>query len=205
MPQGGDDFGSDTPHRIWTAATGEDLGLITRRIKAAASQVTVPTSRDHAAIFQNPSDLPDIVDACEVLVEHLKNMRSSPWLAATKLYVWQTKSWKKAWGIKENTMAQLIERSKAKFGESRCAMDEVLKRSTLVGSKAGHASSSHREMIDETFSYIVGAFLNLLQQGKTLISRCIPRSLATVTLLTSLQYSLVQAAMKPPKTPPSGA
>lgn len=85
-------------------------------------------------------------------------MRSSPWLAATKFYVWQTRSWKKAWKTKEDTMLQIIETSKAKFGEARCAIDEVVNRSTLVGSKEGRASSSHREMIDETFAYIVGAY-----------------------------------------------
>ncbi|KAM7214800.1 Cytochrome P450 [Rhypophila decipiens] len=151
-----DDLKQVTFDMIWSAATGDDLGLITRRIKAAAINVQVPDNPQKTAIFQNPTDLPEIVDACEVLVEHLKNMRSSPWLAATKLYVWQTASWKKAWKIKEDTMIELIENSKAKFGEAQCAMDEVIKRSANVGSKEGRTSSSHREMIDETFAYIVG-------------------------------------------------
>ncbi|KAI1145524.1 cytochrome P450 [Nemania diffusa] len=153
-----DDLKQVTFDMIWTAATGDDLGLITRRIKAAKSPSNErrPEISEKVAVFPNPSDLPEIVDACETLVEHLKNMRSSPWLAATKLWVWQTWSWKNAWKTKEETMLQLIERSKAKFGESQCAMDEVIKRSALVGSKEGRTSSSHREMIDETFSYIVG-------------------------------------------------
>ena len=40
--------------------------------------------------------------------------------------------------------------------EAQCAMDEVFKRSAHFGAK-GRNSSSHREMIDETFAYIVGA------------------------------------------------
>ncbi|KAM7202687.1 Cytochrome P450 [Rhypophila sp. PSN 637] len=141
---------------IWSAATGDGLGLITRRIKAATANVQIPHDPQRAAIFQNPTDLPEIDDACEVLVEHLNNMRSSPWLAATKIYVWQTASWKKAWKIKEDTMIELIENSKAKFGETQCAMDEVIKCSAKVGSNEGRTSFSHRETIDETFAYIVG-------------------------------------------------
>ncbi|KAI1412826.1 cytochrome P450 [Hypoxylon sp. FL1857] len=143
--------------QIWSASTGDDLGLITRRIKAAAatSNAVNDESRDKAVKFQGPTDLPEIVDACEVLVEHLKNMRGSVWLAATKLWVWMTPSWKKAWNIKEEVMIKLVEESSSKFGEAQCAMDEVIKRSNLLGSK-GRKSSSHREMVDETFSYIVG-------------------------------------------------
>lgn len=82
-------------------------------------------------------------------------MRGSVWLAATKLWVWATPSWNRAWHTKETVMLQLIENSRNKVGEAQCAMDEVFKRSSLLGSK-GRNSSSHREMIDETFSYIVG-------------------------------------------------
>ncbi|KAI0469937.1 cytochrome P450 [Xylariaceae sp. FL0804] len=141
---------------IWTAATGDDLGLIRRRTKAALDGATFMPGSDGVATFRNPTDLPAIVDACETLVEHLKDMRNSLWLAATRIRVWMTPSWKKAWKIKEDTMTELIESSQAKFGEAQCAMDEVIKRSALLGSKEGRASSSYREMIDETFAYIVG-------------------------------------------------
>ena len=143
--------------RIWTAATGDDLGLITRRIKAAAAtDVSDAGNKDQAVDFRNPADLPEIVHACETLVEFLKSMRGSVWLAATKAWIRMTPSWKRAWQIKEDVMLQLIENSRNKFGEAQCAMDEVFKRSAQFGAK-GRNSSSPREMIDETFAYIVGA------------------------------------------------
>lgn len=150
--------------RIWTAATGDDLGLITRRIKAAASTDNIANmnNKEEAVKFYNPSDLPEIVDACETLVEHLKNMRGSVWLQATKIWVWMTPSWKKAWAIKEDVILRLVETSRNKFGEAQCAMDEVFKRSSQFEAK-GRQSSSHREMIDETFAYIVGKKIALIK------------------------------------------
>ena len=143
--------------RIWTAATSDDLGLITRRIKAAAATGDMDTGeQDKAVKFRNPSDLPEIVDACEILVEFLKSMRGSVWLAATKFWIRMTPSWNRAWRTKEAVMLQLIENSRSRLGEAQCAMDEVFKRSAQFGAK-GRGSSSHREMIDETFAYIVGA------------------------------------------------
>ncbi|OTB00233.1 hypothetical protein M426DRAFT_268158 [Hypoxylon sp. CI-4A] len=143
--------------RIWSASTGDDLGLINRRIKAATAIKDAESAKgqEKEVRFQNPTDLPEIVDACEVLVEHLKNIRGSVWLAATRLWIWMTPSWNKAWRIKEEVMLKLVEESSAKFGKAECAMDEVIKRSNLLGSK-GRNSSSRREMIDETFTYIVG-------------------------------------------------
>ena len=144
--------------RIWSAATGDDLGLITRRIEAAAATGDIVNTgiQDEAVKFRNPSELPEIVDACETLVEYLKNMRGSVWLAATKLWIRMTPSWNRAWRTKEAVILRLIETSRSRFGEAKCAMDEVFKRSAQFGAK-GRSSSSHREMIDETFAYIVGA------------------------------------------------
>ena len=143
--------------RIWTAATGDNLGLITRRLKAASAtgDISDTGNQDEAANFRIPSDLPEIVDACETLVEFLKSMRSSVWLSATKLWIRMTPSWKRAWRTKEEVILQLLENSRSRFGEAQCAMDEVFKRSAQFGAK-GRSSSSHREMIDETFAYIVG-------------------------------------------------
>lgn len=112
-------------------------------------------TQDRAMGFPNPTDLPAIVAACEMLVEFLKSMRGSVWLAATKAWIRMTPSWRKAWRTKEEVMLQLIETSHRKQGEAQCAMDEVFKRSAQFGAK-GRNSSSHREMIDETFAYIVG-------------------------------------------------
>lgn len=142
---------------IWTAATGDDLGLMTRRIHAAvATEDKSDTAKqDEALEFPDPTDLPEIVDACETLVEFLKSMRGSVWLAATKFWIRMTPSWKRAWQTKEAVILRLIETSRSRFGEAQCAMDEVFKRSADFGAK-GRSSSSHREMIDETFAYIVG-------------------------------------------------
>ena len=72
--------------RIWTAATGDNLGLITRRLKAASTtdDISDTGNQDEAVEFRIPSDMPEIVDACETLVEFLKSMRSSVWLSATQ-------------------------------------------------------------------------------------------------------------------------
>lgn len=149
--------------RIWTAATSDDLGLITRRIRAVVetNNATKGENPEEAITFEVPYDIPEIVHACEALVEHLKNMRGSLWLLATKLLAWMTPSWNRAWRTKEAVMLRLVETSRQRFGESQCAMDEVFKRSALLGSK-GRSHSSHREMIDETFAYIVGMFSPLL-------------------------------------------
>ena len=104
--------------RVWTAATGDDLGLITRRIKAAATGDMDTGKQDEAVKFRNPSDLPEIVDACEILVEFLKSMRGSVWLAATKFWIRMTPSWNRAWRTKEAVMLQLIENSRSRFGEA---------------------------------------------------------------------------------------
>ena len=143
--------------RIWTASTGDNLGLITRRITAAAATggISNTQNQDEAVKFSNPSDLPEIVDACETLVEFLKSMRGSVWLSATKLWARMTPSWNRAWRTKETVILRLIENSRSRFGEAQCAMDEVFKRSAQFEVK-GRSSSSHREMIDETFAYIVG-------------------------------------------------
>ena len=117
---------------------------------------TSADSQEKAVVFADPDDLPEIVGACETLVEHLKNMRGSVWLLATKLWTWMTPSWNRAWKTKETVMHRLIETSLSRVGESQCGMDEVFKRSAMFESK-GRKASSHREMIDETFSYIVGA------------------------------------------------
>ena len=55
-----------SPTRIWTAATGDDLGLTTRRIKAAEAigEIADEDSSDDAVEFDKPNDLPAIVDAC---------------------------------------------------------------------------------------------------------------------------------------------
>ena len=132
------------------------MGLITRRIKAVETgSVSQNHNLDNEVKFPGPTDLPEIVDACETLVQHLKNMRGSVWLLATKIWTWMTPSWNRAWRIKENVMLRLIENSRQRFGESQCAMDEVFKRNAYIGDK-GRSSMSHREMIDETFTYIVG-------------------------------------------------
>jgi hypothetical protein len=152
-----------TSCRIWTAATGDDLGIISRRIKAAAAtgDIAQNGNKDEAVKFRKPDDLPEIVNACGVLVEHLKNMRGSIWLFGRKIWVSMTPSWNKAWKIKESVMIQLIENSQKKFAtagggsrEATCAMDQVLKRDAQAEVKG--AQASHREMIDETFAYIVG-------------------------------------------------
>ncbi|KAL9112789.1 MAG: hypothetical protein Q9227_003092 [Pyrenula ochraceoflavens] len=142
---------------IWTAATGDDLGLITSRTDAAAAtpKPAITGSQDDAVKFDGPAHLPEVVEACEVLVEHLKNMRSSVWLWATKQWIKMTPSWRWAWRTKERVILQLIENSQRRVGESQCAMDEVFARSAQLGA-TGRSSSSHREMIDETFAYIVG-------------------------------------------------
>ena len=74
--------------RIWAAATGDNLGLVTRRLKAAsATDDTSDTGNQEEAVkFRVPTDLPEIVDACETLIEFLKSMQSSVWLSATKLW-----------------------------------------------------------------------------------------------------------------------
>jgi hypothetical protein len=156
---------TDISQRIWTASTGDDLGLITRRLKAAtASDAVISRSSnlDEAIQFRNPSDLPEIVHACETLVEHLKNMRGSVWLFATKLWISFTPSWNKAWKTKESVMTELIENSRRRFAtaggaerEATCAMDQIFKRDDAAEMK-GKQQASHREMIDETFAYIVG-------------------------------------------------
>ena len=144
--------------RIWTAATGDSLGLITQRIKAATAtgDIADTGNQDEKVKFPNTANLLEIVDACETLVEYLKNIRKSMWLSATKLSVWVTPSWNRAWRTKETVILRLIETSRSRFGEAQCAMNEVFKQSTQFGAK-GRSSSSHREMIDETFAYIVGA------------------------------------------------
>ena len=70
--------------------TGDDLGLITRRIKAAETTSSPEETlfQDKALEFHSPSDTSEIVHACETLVEHLKNMQCFMWLAASKLFVW---------------------------------------------------------------------------------------------------------------------
>ncbi|MCJ1381387.1 hypothetical protein MMC17_004497 [Xylographa soralifera] len=143
--------------RIWTAATGNDLGLITRRIKAAAANgdMADTDNQDTAVKFRGPHDLPEIVDACETLVQILKSMRGSVRLAATKFWIRMTLTWNRAWRTKETVMLQLIEKSRSRFGEAQCAMDKVFKRSAQFEAR-GRSSSSHREMIDETIAYIVG-------------------------------------------------
>ncbi len=117
--------------------TGDDLGLITRRIKAAetTSNPEETLFQDKALVFHSPSDTPEIVHACETLIEHLKNMRGSMWLAASNLFVWLKPSWRKAWQTKEDVMFELVENSRRKLGKAQCAMDEVMKRSALLGSR----------------------------------------------------------------------
>lgn len=112
-------------------------------------------SSNKAVAFKGPAHLPEIVEACEVLVEHLKDMRSSIWFWAAKQRIQMTPSWRWAWRTKERVMMQLVEQSRQRTGESRCAMDEVFARSARFG-ESGRTSSSFREMIDETFAYIVG-------------------------------------------------
>ncbi|RAL09578.1 cytochrome P450 [Aspergillus homomorphus CBS 101889] len=118
---------------------------------------------DMAAYVAESHDLPDIVHACHILVEHLKNMRGSVWLSATKLWISFLPSWKEAWRVKESAMMRLIENSRGKFASSgrdttqrevRCAMDEIFQREARAEAKGWQ--TSHREMIDETFAYIVG-------------------------------------------------
>ena len=72
-------------------------------------------------------------------------------------------SWNKAWRIKESVMLQLIETSRQRFAtvggadrDATCAMDQIFKREALAEIKGKQAS--HREMIDETFAYIVGEY-----------------------------------------------
>lgn len=153
--------------RIWTAATGDDLGLITRRIEAADKTPHMDDigDKDEAAQLSSPNHLPAIVEVCHTLVEHLKNMRGSVWLTATKIWISFLPSWKKAWQIKESVMMQLIETSRGRFAsssdvqhEATCAMDEIFKREARAEAK-GRASTA-REMIDETFAYIVGQYYN---------------------------------------------
>ncbi|KAI5853649.1 cytochrome P450 [Durotheca rogersii] len=113
---------------------GDDLGLITRRIEAASTgKILDRGGQDEAVRFRNPTDLPEIMEACEILIEHLKSIRGSIWLAATRLRVWMTPSWKRAWAIKEEAILTLVESSQSR-----------------------RMSSSHREMVDETFTYIAG-------------------------------------------------
>ena len=52
-------------NRIWTAATGDDLGLITRRIRTAAATADIADdgNQDKTVEFPNPPDIPAIVDA----------------------------------------------------------------------------------------------------------------------------------------------
>ena len=99
-----------------------------------------------------------------------------------------TPSWKRAWRTKEEVVLQLLENSRSRFGEAQCAMDEVFKRSAQFGVK-GRSSSSHREMIDETFAYIVGVQKELTIRATT----------------HTLTYQSLQAATKRRKTPPNGA
>ncbi|KAJ9485207.1 hypothetical protein VN97_g8148 [Penicillium thymicola] len=148
---------------IWTAATGDDLGLITRRIEAAEKTPHIDDfgDKDEAAQLSSPNHLPSIVEVCHTLVEHLQNMRGSVWLTATKIWISFLPSWKKAWQIKESVMMQLIQTSRSRFAsssdvqhEATCAMDEIFKREARAEAK-GQASTV-REMIDETFAYIVG-------------------------------------------------
>lgn len=128
---------------------------MTRRIDAAVAteEISDTGKQDEALEFPNTTELPEIVGACETLFEYLKSMRGSVWLAATKFWIRMTPSWKRAWQIKEAVILQLIETSRSRFGEAQCAMDEVFKRSAQFGAN-GRNSSSHREMIDETFAYI---------------------------------------------------
>ena len=52
-------------------------------------------------------------------------------------------------------MFGLVENSRRKLGKAQCVMDEVMKRSALLGPR-GRTLFSHRESINETFAYIVG-------------------------------------------------
>lgn len=124
----------------------------------AIHDIASSSARDEAVSFKGPDHLPEIVEACEVLVEHLKNMRSSVWLWATKQWTRMTPSWTWAWRTKERVMMRLVEESRRRIGESQCAMDEVFARSAQLG-VSGRNSSSYREMIDETFAYIVGRLI----------------------------------------------
>ena len=51
-------------------------------------------------------------------------------------------------------MLQLMKNSRNRFGEAQCAMDKVLKPSAQFG-VIDRRFSSHREMINDTFAYIV--------------------------------------------------
>lgn len=149
--------------RIWTAATGDDLGLTTSRIKAAegTGKIADTSDLDDVVEFHKPHDLPLIADACETLVNYLKTGSGSVWLKATKIWISMMPSWNKAWKTKESAMIQLIETSRQRFAsagggdrDATCALDEIFKREAQAELKGKH--SSHREMIDETFAYIIG-------------------------------------------------
>ena len=70
-------------------------------------------------------------------------------------------------------------------------MDEVCKRNAQFGAK-GRSSSSYREMIDETFAYIVGVQKKEPHHGWR-------------TTPPYADFSILQVAMKRRKTPPNGA
>ncbi|OWP04689.1 hypothetical protein B2J93_5708 [Marssonina coronariae] len=153
---------------VWFMVFGANLSNSTTKASLrnllSAKTIELPSDIDaEAPIIDAP--LPPCMQSVITLSESLETSLKSPLPVLAHWFLRQTPAMRKAIAVKDKFIKEEIDKTIARFAgkqekdmDVRCAMDDILRRETLLADKDGREPMFHsRSMYDEIFGFVVGA------------------------------------------------